>query len=205
MKRTLDIARHYHDSGFAVLPLWCDGSKATRIKWRAYPWFQLERWFTMTATGIGLLCGNLSKPEVLDFDDPNAYPQWARGIDPLLLDCLPLIETPSGGRHLYYRCPTIENNLVLARDAEGGIVIETRGQGGMVVACGSPPSVHPTNKPYRLLHGNPFNPPTITPEQRATLLEQARRLNHYTKPERSKSRLARLRQQHAAAIAQVIR
>ena len=81
----------------------------------------------------------------------------------------------------------IEGGKVLARDKAGAVYIETRGQGNMVVACGSPLNVHwtegkPTGKPYRLLRGNPSRPPTITIAERQQLLSPARLLNQYEKP-----------------------
>jgi hypothetical protein len=131
------------------------------------------------------MSGNL---EVLDFDHIDAYPQWRNTLDHALqsvVDMLPLIETPKGGRHLYYRCDEIEGNQVLAQHQDGDkvkVYIETRSQGGMVVACGSPLAVHPLQKPYRLLSGNPLRIPLITTEQRATLSSVARSLNRYEKP-----------------------
>lgn len=181
---TITIAKKYFDSGYSVLPLTCDGSKASRIKWSDYhyQWFQLAGHFCKQS-GIGLLCGKRSgNLEVLDFDDPDAFPEWAKDIDANLLATLPLVKTPSDGRHIYYRCETIEGSKVLARDNNGGVYIETRGEGAYIVAVGSPLSAHKLNKPYRLLSGNPFKPPMITQEQRAKLWEVARQLNRYTKP-----------------------
>ena len=191
----LTIAKRYHDSGFAVLPLHTDGSKATIIGWAEYPWYRLERYFSSLGnpSGIGILCGRRSRNlEVLDYDHKEAFPEWSNLIDPTLLKRLVLVATPSGGMHVWYRCPIIDHNLILAQypdyndlDKDGNpkptIYIETRGEGGMVVATGSPLSVHPTHKPYRLVQGNPSNPPIITPEQRAGMHDAARSLNRYIK------------------------
>ena len=175
------IAKRYHDSGFAVLPLKCDGSKAPKIGWCPYPWFKLKTHFNSLGnpSGIGILCGSRSRNlEVLDYDHKEAYPEWSNLIDPAPLKRLVLVATPSGGMHVWYRCPIINHNLILAQypdyndlDKDGNpkpaIYIETRGEGGMVVAAGSPSSVHPTHKPYRLVQGCPIHPPMITIEERA--------------------------------------
>jgi putative DNA primase/helicase len=137
----LTRAKAYHDAGYAVMPLRLDGSKATRIKWRKYEFFELAYHFNSIGnpSGIGILCGQLSGGlEVLDFDEPSMYPQWVKLIEKVILDGLPIIETPSDGRHIWWRYNAVEPNQVLARDEKGGILIETRGQGGMVVAVGSP-------------------------------------------------------------------
>ena len=42
-----------------------------------------------------------------------------------------------------------EPGRVLARDRDGGVLIEIRGEGHQVVAPGSPSKCHPLNVPYR--------------------------------------------------------
>ena len=184
---TYGIAKRFSKEGLCILPLRCDGSKSPRIKWGRYHWNEIADYFCPpNSCGIGILCGERSGGlEVLDFDHPQAFPEWAAKIDPALLAVLTIIATPSNGRHIYYRCPTIDRNMVLARDVSGDVYIETRGEGGMVVAPGSPLSVHNTEKPYTLLQGNLYDPPFIIPDERAGLLEQARLLNRYKqrKPE----------------------
>jgi putative DNA primase/helicase len=202
---TAACAHEYHRAGLAVVPLRTDGSKAplvqwARATWRKPSWEELAPYFNRTApAGIGILCGERSGGlEVLDFDDPAIYPAWASRVVPGLtglLGTLPLVETPSGGRHLWYRCPTIEGNLVLARDRQSDnaparlppALIETRGEGGLVVAAGSPLEVHwtagqVTGNLYDLLQGDPRKPPVITAEQREALFAAARGLNRYTPP-----------------------
>jgi hypothetical protein len=103
-------------------------------------------------------------------------------VDTALLSTLPIIATPSDGRHVWYQCSAMEGNQVLARDANKNTTIETRAEGGYIVACGSPFAVHSTGKPYDLLQGNPLHVPTITPEQRAELHRVSRQFNQYTPP-----------------------
>ena len=123
---------------------------------------------------------------MLDYDQPEAYDEWYSLLDASLqsvVDTLPLIATPSDGKHLYFRTESALGNIVLARCTDGTIYIETRGEGGMVVAAGSPVSVHSLCVPYRLIGGDPRHPPLITTEQRTGLYEVARKLNRYNAPQ----------------------
>ena len=89
-----------------------------------------------------------------------------------LVEACPLIETPSGGRHLLYRCEApVAGNQKLAEEAvevpEGTdgarlmdgkwvkieTMIETRGEGGYVLTVGSSPDCHPARKRYEFLRG----------------------------------------------------
>ena len=70
---------------------------------------QLDEWFGRYDHGIALIGGRVSGNfEVLDFDIGGLYEEYAEfaareGLGDLI-ESMPLIETPSGGRHLYYRC-----------------------------------------------------------------------------------------------------
>ena len=92
---------------------------------------------------------------------------------PALSQQLLTAQTKSGGYHIYYRCSEIAGNKKLAQrpaneaeQANGDkvlVLLETRGQGGYVIAPPSPG--------YSYLQATPEAIPTITPEQRATLFE----------------------------------
>src|SRR5262249_30399554 len=100
----------------------------------------------------------------------------------------PVVYTPTNGRHVYYRCATIAGNQKLAQhpDANGRpkTDVETRGEGGYVLAPSCPLACHPLGKPYVLLDGDLADIPLITPEERAILLNAARSFNTYMPPER---------------------
>ena len=183
---TATIAKKYYDDGFALIPLTCDGRRRPRLSWRdnrVYRWGEIAGYFFLPS-GIALLCGTRSgNLEVLDFDDPTAFPAWQQQTS-FLTAPLPTIQTPSGGFHVYYRCKEIRGNTVLARETSGHIRIETRGEGGLIVAPGSPPATHPDNKPYTLISGNPFRPPVISSPQRETLWAVARQFNQYVEPKK---------------------
>jgi putative DNA primase/helicase len=89
---------------------------------------------------------------------------------------LPVVKTPSGGWHVFYRCQEIGGNSKIAIDPsrEKKTLIETRGQGGYVVAVGSPPGAHKLGQYVQ--HSGPALPtiPEITPEQRRELFKAAR-------------------------------
>ncbi|RPI29821.1 MAG: hypothetical protein EHM61_00315 [Acidobacteria bacterium] len=60
--------------------------------------------------------------------------------------------------HLYYRADGVAGNQRLAfrRASEDAakVLIETRGEGGYVIAPGSPPACHPSGKSYQLRQGS---------------------------------------------------
>ena len=100
-----------------------------------------------------------------------------------LLKTLPLIETPSGGRHLLYRCEKpVSNNTKLAETPERKTLIETRGEGGYTVAPGSALSCHVNGTAYAFLRGDVAAVPTVTAGDRAALLNTARLLSEFTDP-----------------------
>ena len=191
----LPIAEKYAVAGFSVLPVKADGSKAPAVAaWKQFQTRQptpdeLRAAFGNGApVGIALIHGAISgNSEVLDFDAPGLFEEYAalcadHGLAELLAT-LPLIETPSGGRHLLYRCEEpVEGNQKLARDKIGAVRIETRGEGGYTLAPGSPPACHPDGKPYLKARGNLAAVPTITAEERRALLALAHVFNEYADP-----------------------
>jgi len=48
-------------------------------------------------------------------------------------------------------------------DGRPEVLIETRGEGGYVLAPGCPPECHPSGKPYTMAHGRISATPQITP------------------------------------------
>jgi hypothetical protein len=167
---------------------------------------ELVEWFDRrNPCGIGIPCGKVSSNlEVIDNDDAPLFPVWWELVEshnPDLAARLPVIRTPSGAHHIPYRCEEIEGNqklaqrLVVVPDGTDGakfykgdapefkgkwvkveVLFETRGQGGYIVAPGSPLSVHDTGKPYEFIRGDIESIPIITPDERALLLGLARSL-----------------------------
>jgi hypothetical protein len=156
---TLDHAERYRALGLSVIPVRPDGSKAPALdSWREYQrrlptGEELLRWFGGDSPcGIAVVCGRVSGGlEVLDFETDAAYREWAVLVEaevPGLLDTLPRARTPRGGRHVYLRTPNPGGNRKLARAEDGTTVIEVRGQGGYVLAPGSPSGCHPDGGVY---------------------------------------------------------
>lgn len=166
MTPVLDAARAYLAAGYCVIPVRPDGTKAPAIaSWKHYQKRlptddELVQWFTSGRNGIAIICGQVSGGlEVLDFDDEAAYLEWGRMMaarHPDLLATLPQIKTPSGGAHVYCRdgSRTVPGNRKLAKGkTPGKASAETRGEGGYVLAPGSPPTCHPTGGLYVHLSG----------------------------------------------------
>lgn len=187
-RSNLEIVKYYRDvCGLNVMPL--GSRKIPKLKWGAYqlaiiPEAIIEKHFGdpwTNPSGIGVICGCTSgNVELLDFEDDTLF-QWLDQIEDELgyevRNSFPIVATPSGGFHVYYRCPVIEGNLKLAYDADGDILIETRGQGGQAVMPGSPGCTHPSGKLYKLAKGSFDQIPTLSVEVRDVYLEMARTFN----------------------------
>ncbi|MHC4404507.1 MAG: bifunctional DNA primase/polymerase [Planctomycetota bacterium] len=195
-KPVLPVAQSYVGTGLSVIPVRADGTKAPKVtKWKPYQEKrptkeELCSWFgNDSPVGMAIICGRVSKNlEVIDIDDASLIPKWKREVrrlKPGLLAKLTQVRTPSGGLHIYYRCRTIEGNQKLAqRNSEDPLfkekptLIETRGEGGYVVAPGSHDNCHEKHQPYRHVGGPKLtNIPRITAGERQTLLMAARSLN----------------------------
>lgn len=197
----LSTALNYVRSGLSVVPIQANGSKASAVPWKDFQSTiateeTLNSWFCgSTAYGIAIVAGKVSgNLEILDFDQPEKFVEWLDclqllGATPLLAN-LPIVRTPSGV-HVYYRSEKVEPNQKLAqRKRAKGIecLIETRGEGGYVIAPGSPAACHPSGVPYCLESGDLTQIPTITAEDRDLLLTTARSLTEYA-PDRDVQRL----------------
>ncbi|MCA0270263.1 MAG: bifunctional DNA primase/polymerase [Bacteroidetes bacterium] len=184
----LDAALAYIRAGLSVIP--CRAADdANRPKapalasWKVYQSFlatedEARDWWPQhkaLAVVCGAVSGNL---EIIDFDDFDAFEAWhqiALHEAPNLLEALTIVGTPSGGRHVYYRCESPPpGNQKLARDTDGSTLIETRGEGGYALA--------PPSKGYELLEsGVPLSLSlnNITDAERDVLLGVARSLDLY--------------------------
>jgi len=198
---TLEIARQYRRAGLSIIPIRPDGSKAPALpSWKEFQERQmteeeLPQHFS-TENGIGIICGAVSGHlEVIDFDEPTLFPQW---IDALrtagsitLVESLVEVKTPSGGRHIYYRGPgAVGRNQKLACSEKPDPItgkqtlIETRGEGGYVLAPGSPAQCHELCRTYDLIRGSLADIPILVPETRALLFNAARSFNQKTATKR---------------------
>ena len=189
----LSAAQILTAAGLSVIPIKADGTKAAACAWAAYQTRiadqdELKHLFAgMCGIAVigGAVSGNL---EILDIESDAPQNELVNLIDehlPGLLATLPQVVTPTGGRHILYRCAEIAGNQKLAMSAASKVLIETRGEGGYVVTVTSPPECHPSGKPYTLANGSILKTPTITVEQREILLACCRSFNRLIREEAS--------------------
>lgn len=173
--------------GLSVIPIGSLEAKSPGLEsWKPYTVTAASKdeathWFIANgrpaATGLGLVCGAVSGGlTVIDFDTTatgdTLYDAWCALVSELtpgLLDTLPVVLTPSGGFHVYFRCAVVEGNTKLAESARHETWIETRGEGGYVLA--------PPTPGYEQLARRISGTPTITMAERALLLNAARSLS----------------------------
>jgi hypothetical protein len=199
MKNRLLIAAYeYIEKGICVIPT--NENKIPCITtWKKYQdkiitIEEAEEGFELPyAKTISVVCGKSSKNlEVIDIDTKydltgNLFKDYLQDItdnDSELANSLLIIRTRSGGYHIYYHCDKIEGNQKLAQRPASAdelsqnpndkirVLIETRGQGGYVVA--------PPSEGYKLHQGLII--PTITPDQRDIIIELARSYNEVIEP-----------------------
>lgn len=187
----LVAAYRYISNGICVIAT--DDEKRSCKQWKQYEdriitIEEAEKLFELPqAKGLAIVCGPPSgNLEVIDIDTKydltktlfDDYMQAIKDNDETLYNSLMIIQTRSGGYHLYYRCETITGNKKLARrptesherdnkDDKVRGLIETRGYRGYVIA--------PPSQGYAIIRGGAI--PTITPSQREILWELARTFN----------------------------
>jgi hypothetical protein len=188
-------AERYASARMSVIPMKLDGSKRPALdEWNPYREriaadYETREWFLRSDNAIGIVCGHikvcteLTPPdpgiEVIDFDAGELFAPWYEMVSSIV-DRLPVVATPSDGWHVYYRCFEVCGNTKIAMDhsRKRPTLIETRGNGGCVVAVGSPAKVHPVGKPYVLHSGPPVHEmPAISPNERRELWKAARTFN----------------------------
>jgi Bifunctional DNA primase/polymerase, N-terminal len=176
----------------SVIPIGADKRPAIET-WKGYQTRipTPEEWIAWCASrrcGLAIVLGSVSgNAEVIDIDDPSVLRPWydlVEAVAPGLVSHLVIVQTPTHGRHLYYRCAIIQGNQKLAVNAKREVMIETRGEGGYTLIPPSPAWCHPDHKPYVLRQGDFGNIPTITADERDLLLNCARTLTQYVEPER---------------------
>lgn len=175
----IDNAIAYCDAGINVIPLRCDGSKAPAIaSWKRFQtyssrmplisWYRDKPWY-----GLGIVCGRVSGGlEVLDFDHyaDETFDAWRRMIPPSAHGKLCVVETAGGGYHVIYKAVEVSGNHKIAMAAGGQVLIESRGEGGYIVAVGSPCEVHSSGRPYVQVMGEPLpSVPTMTLDERRAM------------------------------------
>lgn len=173
--------------GFSVIPVYPadhpTNKKQPTIPWQPYqkrimPPGRCSKVFS-TAESLAVICGKVSgNLECLDFDRPDLFAPFVDALErvnPELNGRLLTRQTPSGGFHILYRCADpVAGNKVLARSADNGVAIETRGEGGYVL--------HPPSPGYSIISGSLKECPIITADERLLLLNLARSFSEKFEP-----------------------
>lgn len=131
-----EIAKKYYDAGLNILPA-SSREKRPLCAWKRYikqrPTFD-EVFSNITSyDALALVCGETSGGvEVVDFDQQAAaFPAFWNIEKETCAGCV--VETSqSGGKHLIYRREDCGSSLKLASN-EKGVLIETRGRGGICI------------------------------------------------------------------------
>lgn len=176
----IEKATEYIGCGLSVIPVKSDKSPAIR-SWSPYQnksmvTGEIQGYFSQqNVNGIGIVCGEVSANlEVIDVDlkyDKSGllakeFPKLIKENLPEVFKKLVVAKTINKGLHLLYRCDVIEGNQKLAKNKEGEVLIETRGEGGYIVASPTPG--------YEIISSQISEIPTITKEERELLFLIAR-------------------------------
>ncbi len=164
-------------AGLSVLPADRTHKRPDLPGWKQYQTriasaTEVSAWFAQPRDGVCIVCGRVSgNLECLDFDSKGvAFPPFQDLVPPGLGMRLVCERSPSGGVHVFYRCSgPVDGNQKLALAENGGVLIETRGEGGIVLCA-------PTEG-YELFQGEFAALPLLSPEERALLLDAARSLD----------------------------
>jgi hypothetical protein len=185
--------------------VWDEREGTYRHPWKPYTLRQptadeVRFWFDdprdRNVYGLAVIGGAVSGGlEIIDCDNAAVARRWCEAVTkaaPGLLDRLVRVQSPRPGLHAYYRCAEFGGNMKLARapDPDSDFnkpktLIEVKGEGGYCLAPPSPGRCHPTGRPYEFVGGTDLTAvPTITPGERAVLLDAARGQNCWEEPER---------------------
>ena len=135
-----EIAKKYYDAGLNVLPA-SSSEKRPLVAWKCYikqrPNFDEVFKDTLKFDALALVCGESSGGvEVIDFDQQGAaFPPFFEELKDYCSECV--VETSqSGGKHLIYKRGDCGSSLKLASNS-AGVLIETRGRGGVCIIAPS--------------------------------------------------------------------
>lgn len=190
------------NQGLSIIPV-KPGTKQPAVPWKQYQRIPatmdqiLQWWRENPAYGLGIITGKVSNNlEMLELegrateqhlDDDIFDIAEASGLAELASRIFwgGWTETsPSGGLHFFYRLKnTPAGNTRLAKDTDGKILAETRGEGGYVVAAPTPGSFHETGNPWEICTHGPEHILTLTEEEHEALMALFKSINKYLPPE----------------------
>jgi hypothetical protein len=203
----LDLALSLLHVGIACIPIRTEkGREKTPAlsKWKQFEQrlpteAELRQAFSGRSFGIAAICGAVSMGlECLDFEVAHEFGLFADELDQLqpdLLRRLVQVKTPSGGFHLWYRCPEEcgPSTRLAMRDSTPEeleanpkdkiqLLIETRGEGGYALLPGGDPLAHQTGEPYEYVYGHITKVPVLSADERHLMLDLARSFNRVARP-----------------------
>ena len=183
----INTAKENLTAGLSVIPT--QEGKKSILSWKPYQTKRMteeevDRLFTpANVIGLGIICGAISGGlEVIDVDTKHdttgtLWDELSKLIQdnlPELYSSLVIAQTPSGGYHIYYRCSSIAGNLKLSNKNNKETLIETRGEGGYVIA--------PPTPGYTYIQGSPQDIASISPQDREILFSISRSFNELPEP-----------------------
>ena len=144
-KTIRDYAQKCIQWGLCAIPP-AKGEKRPLGNWKEYQKrmpinAEWKRWQEDGYSSMGIVCGSISgNLLVIDFDKQGeAFEDFKTAIPMELWQYLVIERSPSGGYHIFIRSEQpVNGNTVLAKDANGEVLIETRGEGGFIVCHPSP-------------------------------------------------------------------
>ena len=137
MKNYYNNIKQLHQN-FNLLPVKENDKSPAIYSWKKYQTQKID--FSLIANSrVGVICG-VDNLEVIDIDNHFGDAQQLFNFisDNFELTNFPIINTPSGGFHIYYKCDeVVEGNQKLAQRLNSKkkheTLVETRGRGGYVV------------------------------------------------------------------------
>jgi hypothetical protein len=179
----------------SVIPIRTDGSKRPTVEWKPYQdrlptRAEMDAWFGPNGAAA-VICGSVSgglvmiEMEGADFEAGTWERFRAAAVDRLgearwrqITGCVEM--SPSGGPHLFVRCPQARvGNLKLARRPRGDdtveVIMETRGEGGYCVLAGS--TGHASGRPWIAAKGGFGAVATVSADELHAILDAARDLD----------------------------
>jgi len=169
-----DVAEIWRQAGVSCIPIQPNRQKKPALEWKQYQaripsLDEVSQWWgNGHPYGIALICGavsgNLEMTEIEGRAVDNGSLSRIMGALQALgakevwdrLVASYSQQSPSGGLHLLYRIAdhAVPGNEKLAKDEDGLVLAETRGEGGYVVGAPSPGSCHPSGEGWLLASGN---------------------------------------------------
>lgn len=188
------IALAAHDAGMSIIPIRNDGHKKPAVQWKQYQTEratkeQVRAWFAPGHhQAAAVVCGEVSGWLVMIEMEGWAFADglWEREFRPAIVAVLGeerwgqitsyVEESPSGGIHIYVRCPDYRIGNVKLAMREGVVAMETRGEGGYSVIAGS--VGHATGNGWTVARGEALTDVvTVTHDEMDAILAAARTLH----------------------------